>query len=467
MMGSTFKKIGMVALVLVIFLVYMKFNDYKTKHFKVNAKTFHVQSSKADLLKDEFSAMPLLEPANQYHIMMDESVDVPLVNMQRTLHIEKAWLNEGFLYVLYSIDLRNSDKTLTDVPTLSFNKIRLHFSNGKTVDVTTNEDPSVNTPSRLTYNYKVYDEKLLGLEVDPGALQLKGNENYMDVLNKIDKATLLDPTLEVKGQPKTSLSNISFPVKLNQDKYYVGSNPINKEMKVKGTTIQFTKVKKYYDHDELEFKTLNNKKHLVNLTYQFRPADGDSSPVDKFLPGDTTSLDFNSHSAYMEDSGDRVQIIPQKVSYKLNKSIKFTITPEMFKKLSTNYGEEKVADIPGGHIYFGIEMEEDGFFYLGFKSDSRNEAQPTAYEFVSKNFASKMSKEARDQTTFITFTTLDGKSIDLDTPDQFSTDEGTGETKTFFSRPNADSPEKGFKVEIDGLIYEEPVNTNPITISLK
>lgn len=462
---SNLKKIGLVIIVLVAFFIYLKFNDYKAKHFKVDAKSFHVKTSKAALLNDDFSVMPLLEPANRFHIMMDENVDVPLVNMRRTLHIEKAWLNEGFLYVLYSIDLKNTDKTLADVPKLSFSKIQLHFNNGKTVNVTTSDVQLGKTPSsRLTYNYRVYDELFCGIQLTPqDLLNATSSKAFLNNLKKIDKVTILDPMIELKNH-KTSIRSITFPIKLNQDKYYVGSNPINKEINVKGATIQFEKVKNYFDHKELEYKISNNKNHIVSLEFSLN-ADGGSDPSQPDTY--TSELDFDNHTTFVVNS-NHVKISPEKVTYKLGKTIKMKISPKVFKQLLNTDKETKVADVLNGQIYFGFDRPYNpDSFYLGFKKDLNKELQFAYPSFLPKNQDTSMPKTVINHSTLISFTSLDGKPINWDTSNGSSSIEGEGEMKIFFSMDHMDNLDKGFTIELDGLMYEEPVDIKPFMISLK
>lgn len=467
MSSSTLKKVGLVVVILVAFFSYLKLSEVKAKHFKVDLKAFHDKPTETALLKSEFSGIPNLDSANRYHIMMDENMNVPLVNMRRTLHIEKVWLNESFLYVLYSVDLKNTDKTLADLPKFSFSKIQLHCKNGKTLNVSPNDSLLGVTPtSRATYNYRVYGEVAYGFEFPrKDLLTLKSRQDFLNELKKIDKVTLLNPTLELRNK-KTALKPITFPAKLNQDKYYVGSKPINKVINVKGATIQFEKVKTYYDHKELEYKVINNKKHFISMASSVQTFGGDPSVPDAY----TSDLIFNSHTMYFENAdADRVKITPEKAMTKLNKTIKIKISPQVFKQLLNTNTQEKAADVLNGQIYFGFDRRMSfNSFYLGFKKEPKKEPQiSTSLFFLPNNPDNNRVNNMFNDLTLISFTSLDGKPINWDMSDGFTSTEEDGELKAFFNMGQLDKLDHGVLIELDGLTYEEPVKSKPITISLK
>lgn len=469
MSPSTLKKIGLVVVILVAFFSYLKLSEVKAKHFKVDVKSFHVKPTETALLKTEFSAMPNLDSANHYHIMMDENVTVPLVNMRRTLHIEKVWLHESFLYVLYSVDLKNTDKTLADLPKFSFSKIQLHCKNGKTLNVSPNDSLlGVPPTSRATYNYRVYGEVAYGFEFSrKGLLTLKSRQDLLNDLKKIDKVTLLNPTIELRNK-KTALKPITFPAKLNQDKYYVGSKPVkNKEINVKGATIQFEKVKTYFDHKELEYKVITNKNHFISMASSVQTFGGS----DPSIPAAYTSdLIFNSHTMYFENAdADRVKITPEKAMTKLDKTIKIKISPQVFKQLLNTNTQKKVADVLNGQIYFGFDRRMSfNSFYVGFKKEPNKEPQiSSSLFFLPNNPKNNRQNTIYNDLTLVSFSTLDGKPINWDMSDSFTSTEEDGEQKAFFNMGQLDKLDHGVLIELDGLTYEEPVKSKPITISLK
>ncbi len=464
MNASTLKKIGMVLLVLAAFFILIKVNDDRAKHFHVNAKTFHVKSTKNTLLQTEFKFMPLLEPANQYHIMMNENVDVPLVNMRRTLHIEKAWLHPDFLYVLYSVDMKKSDQTLADVPQLQFSKIQFHFKDGKTLDVTTTPTgfQAGSSPNlRSTYDHKVYGEVLCGIPFNPQVFKARNIEAVMNKIKQIDKVTLINPTILLKEQ-KSAVDAITFPIQLNQDKYYVSSQPINKKIQVKGATIRFNQIKTYYDHSELDYQTVANPNHLLNIEFDVKPKGSNQPQGDRYVVG----LELDSHSTLLSETKVPFAIQPKKVEYKLDKPIKIQISSGTFKKLLKSNSEKKVADLPNGSIYFGFDQEKDpSAFYLGIKRGPNKEPQINDINLISKKQASAMSQSTINQVTLISITTLEGDAIDAGMSDQIFSK--NGEIKSFFRLNNLDKLDQGLNIELDGLIYEQPVDSAPITISSK
>lgn len=466
MSASILKKIGVALIVLMVFFVYLRINDYRAKHFKVSAKTFHVQTSKTVLLNTEFSVYQLLASANHFHIMMSDNVNVPIINMRRTLHIEKSWIEGGFIYVLYSIDLLNSDKSLTDVPKFSFNKLQLHLKDGKTIKIKTMNNPPIQPlPTRLTYGHRVYNEKFISFQLDPQTLNASNRQDYLSILNKIDKVTILDPTLEASDRKKTMLSPITFPAQLNQDKYYVGSTPINKELKVKGATIHFNSVKKYFDHNELHYLVTNNKNQLLSVQVRIQPQNKQFQQ--NFY---STNLDLANQTAYVANLSGNVQITPENVLYKQNKPIKFTITQEEFKSLLKNNNEIKVADLPNGHVYFGFDRSSNPeAFYIGLKNDSTTGPKLTSISVLPKDQVKQMQLPSGSHPNFatISLSSMEGKTIHLSRSNNYYSSSMNDEMKSFFNMINLDTFSKGFVVNLDGLFYQESIKAHPITLTIK
>lgn len=464
MSAANIRKIALVVVLLMALFIYLKFHDYNAKHFKVNAKSFHLKTTKETLLESEFHGIPLLNSANIDHIMMNEDVDIPLVDQRRTLHIEKAWLKDNFLYVLYSVDLKNTDQTLADVPKLSFSKIQLHFNNGHTVNLNLNQNnPGIKPPSRFTYNYRVYDEVFVGFRLNPQMLSTT-SKLFLDQLDKIDKVTLLNPSIELRHH-NTSLNPITFPAKLNRDKYYVGTTPINKEITVRGTTIQFKNVKNYYDHKELEYTVSPNKNHLSMLEIRLSSNGGILKGDPSFPNSYMTDLDLNSNTTYIENTGT-IKISPEKVIYKLDQPIKITITPKIYKQVLEMDQEKKVADVLNGQVYFGFDnWTNPNSFYLDFKQNPSKNPQLVDQSLIPKNQASSWPMSVINQSTLISFTDLNGRPINWDASNQSSSIAGDGEVKDFFNMDTMKQPDKGFIIQLDGLMYEEPVSGQSITIS--
>lgn len=474
MSASNLKKIGLVILVLVVFFIYLKVNDYRTKHFKVDAKTFHVQPTKQALLNQEFKVMPLLVPANKYHIMINENVNIPLVDMRRNLHIEKSWLYGNSLYLMYSVDLRDTDHSLSDVPKLSFSKIRLHFSNGKTVTLTLtnhNQQLPFNTPAtRFTYGHRVYDEMFNYLPLTQ-KLSVSTNTDYLNAIKKINSATLIDPTMTV-NKKKTLLDPITFPISLNQENYYVDSQPINKTITVKGAKIQFESVKTYFDHKELNYKTIQNPNHITSLEYQVTGLVLGNSHTQTTTF--TSELDLSRTTTYAGvSSNHQVKLTPTRVMFKQNKNLTIKISPADFKYAINNNAnkDKKVAHVLNGQLSFGIDQGMNpNAFYLGFTSDLKNGPQLSDQSnILTQKQVNAMPAQVKDTATIASVTALDGTPINVVLENAFYaiSDPNNATQKIYFNVSNLDTLKNGFIIHLDGLMYQEPIKSPPITFSLK
>ena len=96
------QKGAIVVIVLLLFVAFIQYREYKNTHFAVDQKTFHVKNSMDQIMQDIYQEYPSLslEDAFHYGVGVDVSKDIPLVNERRDIKIDKVWLNFGNIFLL-------------------------------------------------------------------------------------------------------------------------------------------------------------------------------------------------------------------------------------------------------------------------------------------------------------------------------------------------------------------------------
>ena len=262
------QKGAIVVIVLLLFVAFIQYREYKNTHFAVDQKTFHVKNSMDQIMQDIYQEYPSLslEDAFHYGIGVDVSKDIPLVNERRDIKIDKVWLNFGNIFLLYSVDLLKGDKSLKEIPSLKVGKIIMHRDNGPDFIATMDSNDLSPKKDMETYNHRVYQHFLKAYNFSNVTFTSVDDvkhfkENYLDHVTSIT----LDNVKMVLGKKETALNNIKLPVSFNFDKYSVKTIPINKEIHLGDTLVKIKDYQKFFDHGELNYEAVNGSSNIINM----------------------------------------------------------------------------------------------------------------------------------------------------------------------------------------------------------
>ena len=486
------KKIGILIVILLVFIGYLQYKNYKENHFAVDKKKFNVKDSFAAVMASDYSNIPFLENADHYDIVDTLDKEVPLVNMRRDLRIEKVWLSMDNLYILTSFKLSQDDKSLDDIPEIRIGKLVFHRDNGKDFPYSTPEmkygesGTLVQAPQgleRRTFNHRVYQSQVISMDFS-GAFY--GDEDYEKAINSINKVTLSDVKLveKQKGKKKdkqTSVDDITIPISFNLDKYLVKTIPIHQELAINNSKIVFKSYELYFDHGALKYDIKGNSSP-IEMTANFKLDGKGASSFDeensKNIVYNTISLvdnPYNEIDVYNPDF-KTVTIEPEQYSFMDTNKIEFTITKKQIKQLTEGKTHEiKVGNIKNGEIYFGVNGSIDyyGSFYLKFTNN--NKGYPTVdnnmHFMVEQNFLGQSDENIKYMKA-----TMPSISIENDKKKTLHTLQPEGipndgeEDKLvygFYINPTEWDISKTFHITLKGLIYQDELKVDPVTISLK
>lgn len=95
------KKLGILVIVLIGFIIYIQLDQYQDTHFKVDEQTFNVKDDMQQVMAPYYKVRPNLKQADRYNIVNDVNKEIRLTNQRRTLTIDKVYLGpNSFFYAV-------------------------------------------------------------------------------------------------------------------------------------------------------------------------------------------------------------------------------------------------------------------------------------------------------------------------------------------------------------------------------
>ncbi|TKD68811.1 hypothetical protein [Pseudalkalibacillus hwajinpoensis] len=211
------KKIGMKLIPVLIlfgaFLVYLNWSQNSEPTFEIN-KEFNEVQSETKVFKQisqelTGSFMPI-----EYQLFQDVDLEKVLVKERRTLEIEKVWMQDNYLHLIYSVDLLQEDQNDKDIPQLTLNELSLHSKeNSIALKVNQSSNMRSNTiPQSYVYKHKLYRGIAFNM--------LSSEEAHDDIQkvyewNNVDYITLVNPEMVRDSGKGEALDSISFDTSLN------------------------------------------------------------------------------------------------------------------------------------------------------------------------------------------------------------------------------------------------------------
>lgn len=491
MKKSLIRKGAIVVVVLLLFIGYIQYRDYKNTHFAVDKKAFHVKGSMDTVIKDINKNFSGIEGAFKYHIAVDVNKEVPLVGERRELKIEKAWLSPGFVYLFYSVNLLKNDQSLKDIPTLQVGKITFHRDNGPDFSSALGENQfQIMNPSpdkkgkelQETFDHRVYQNLLTLLNLDMANMNVDFNDQKSSkdfqkkYLEHVTSVTLSDVHM-VLGKTKTAVSDIQFPASFNFDKYLVKTIPINKDIQLGDMKIKMKDYKKYYDHGELDYTSEDNT--VDNIVSMKADVNVNGAPKDinwdSFGDMDNTLFIREGKQYFPETNAKSITITPKEIGYVDKTPFKIHLTKQEMEDLDKNHNaEKKVGDIKNGSIFLSLGNDQsDNGFSLKFKYDTSKFPHVGQMNFMSDGELRTFSDE--DRQMFI----QDNQIIEIDLNDG----EGHPLNTFHFSGMTSDKPGvdvykfngdkidwfkfTGLDITLHAFVYMDKITSDPITIQLE
>jgi hypothetical protein len=203
---NKWRKVLIGVVLLTAFALYTVFEKNAEPAWKVDEKSFNVVRSLGEGLKKESTDIQDLNVLNHYGLLQQVNKEIPLKKDLRTLRIEKVLSSEGRLYLLYSIDLKERDKSSRDIPTLTVRHVKISSENGveNTFPASINND----SKSGFVYKHRLYRSTYIIPQVE------KMDEELWRQLSSANRYELMDIEL-IQPNHNETIQNLAFKISTN------------------------------------------------------------------------------------------------------------------------------------------------------------------------------------------------------------------------------------------------------------
>lgn len=345
---SKYKKIGAAVVILLLFLAISLVMQYKNSHFEVNQKVFHSEKSFEKVMGKQYEQVEDLSLADKYHITTEPNKEIQLPNMKRQLTFHKVWLSRKGIYFLYSSNIHQNDKKLSDLPKLTFDKVIYHLKN--------EEDITVDTPGKRDTGNETFDRELYrGLFI----FQQTAFDNPIEFgkqqskLAHVTSMTLVRPTVFTENGQKI-LNDIQLPVSLNKDKWLIKTAELDQSWQVSPQLkLDFTSYKQYFDHAEVTVKQTGSDKDSFARAMIMHTDLGEGT---KPIYDQETAL-LKGHPLDLSNEMPKVKLEMDGYGVFVNEPLTFSLDKDIIEKLrkeKVGHGI-KVARFAGADVY--VEQE--------------------------------------------------------------------------------------------------------------
>jgi hypothetical protein len=124
------KKIIIIVVIGIAFLIIMNYFQKQEEIIEVSPDKFTIVDSEKELDKKFGELIPGYSLANQYNLLKEYNIELPIIKENRTLRIEKAWLFRDNLFIIYSFNLKQDDDEPENIPTIQIKSLTVETSDG-------------------------------------------------------------------------------------------------------------------------------------------------------------------------------------------------------------------------------------------------------------------------------------------------------------------------------------------------
>jgi len=469
---SWLQKIGIALGVVLLFVGYLQYREFKNSHFAVDKKAFNVKDSMNEVFADIYKTNPLLKNVFKYGIAVNVNKEVPIVGEGRTLRIEKAWLSSGGIYLLYSLDVLKKDQSVNDIPALQIKNVIFHRDNGPDFTMSVIHDQADQILIiKDTYNYRLYQQYMENLDFRNMSFSSEEERDQFmdDYVNHIRSVTL-DGVKLVKGNQEVAVDDIRFPASFNIDKYLIKTIPVHQTISANGLTFQLENYQQYFDHGELNYKVETEESTSTiwvsaDIKIKGRPKNYIQEDVD-----DPALFYIDGFSLYFPDiEGDAIVIKPNEYGYVEKKPIHIHIDKNHLRDFENNTEKGiKVSDITNGSIYFKRNGKYDPSFELVFMYDENKYPHVGEMYWMTQEEYKNIPEDERS---------LDKTSTIVDIKDErghslsFSVGNAPGKNGQYIYQFDSGPVDwlqlSDLNITLHSLVYVNKINADPFTIPLK
>ncbi|MCA0989064.1 hypothetical protein [Guptibacillus algicola] len=276
-MTEIFKKnIPKLLVVLVVFagfLLYMNWSQNEQPTFQVSEEFQQVDTEK-ELMDEITSKLTRSELATDYELFTDVDYEKILMEDRRALRIEKAWFRQGILQLIYSIDLRQEDKKISDVPYLMFEDLTLK-AGGKNHKLNLTKQETNWLVKGNVHNYRLFRGVNIRLTGSEGNFEEIKKVMENDTIDQIviDQPEMIHGSYENKKTLEPMEIDVSLSTNPNEE---LESIALNQSTTLSdGRTIDWEALTLSIDNTKLSFQLKNTDRPLQGLKLRITKPNGE------------------------------------------------------------------------------------------------------------------------------------------------------------------------------------------------
>lgn len=238
MKKNVFIKIVFVAVILAAFVGYTLYSKWEDNHFKVDAKTFNVKDNFQGVMNAEYARIPDLQLEDRFGLTRNPNLTVSAPSVHRQVKINKICILPYEMYILYSINLKKTDKTPSDVPKVSFSDIVFHFASGKTWTGKAIPSSLTKKDHGKVFGHRLYRGVVFAPNFSNSDLSNQSGQSFERL-----KAITLNHAILIGKKKKIPLQHLAVKTDYNPQDLNLFSMPLHKKLTLSnGLTLTFKKL---------------------------------------------------------------------------------------------------------------------------------------------------------------------------------------------------------------------------------
>lgn len=347
-------------LIPVVLIAIGNFYQDKEQVIQVDPEKFNIVDSEDKLIDFYDKYVYGLRLAKQFNRVLEYDMEFPIIKDNRTLRIEEAWYYIDRLFIAYSLDLKQSDGSPADIPSLYVENVTLDTLSGQPQNYTVNKTEYSHRLFKALEKGVVFNNRIYkGTFIRP---DINSQSEYQEFINGVElkKIVLNDPTMK-KNDENIQLEDIT----LNDIKY----NFVEDEAL---TTISIDQDTRLTNGDIIHWDNLKIGLLHSKLNFNMEPVDAKirSLNLDIEIPDKKNHMEdylkLNQGEFFINNVGDKTSIsipsiscLPEFITLRLreaeyvgDESIKFNIP-----KKDLNAYFESLDTMEGGESYTPTENE--------------------------------------------------------------------------------------------------------------
>ncbi|MFC0188738.1 hypothetical protein ACFFJY_10605 [Fictibacillus aquaticus] len=343
------------------FAGYTQYQKTAEPAWKVNENEFYIVKKLKEGLQIEYVQNPQLRVSDHFGLIQKNFNEVQLPGDFRTFKIEQFSFSPHESYLLYSVDLKESDKNELDVPVLNAKKAVYTFEDGSEEEFplifTVNGEAPAN---EFVYKHRLYRS----VRIQPDFQQL--SEDTWQKINTTQKLKLDQLTLTSKNS-ETKLKPVFFKVNPHNEESILGAEPLNRKIPLPdggSATFKDFEISYYFTRITME---QGFDDHVVGFGGEYEGIPRIEQPVYELMYTEKSGFFiplFNFDAGTMLNSGKKSSTITfDSVMYRSGESFNWKVKGKEMAEFNKNRVLKEKEILLGKKA--GVSFYDLGYYYDG------------------------------------------------------------------------------------------------------